>query len=87
VKGGVFMSEHWLYNNRVETSLVTVEEKQYLIYVKLVGNKTPQMVKDLDTGHTCYYADVREELSQSAPSLGTDQIAKIMIKKLSENPS
>ncbi|MCE4092844.1 hypothetical protein LXM61_27250 [Priestia megaterium] len=78
------MSSAWMHNNNVNTLIVTVDEKEYLVYYKTVSSVIPKLVEEIQTGKRITYRDVNEEISSIPKDMKFEEITKYMISKLQE---
>ncbi|MCU7712459.1 hypothetical protein OK414_14665 [Priestia sp. JV24] len=78
------MSSAWMHNNNVNTLIVTVDEKEYLVYYKTVSSVIPKLVEEIQTGKRITYKDVNEEISSNPNDMKLEEITKYMISKLQE---
>ncbi|PEE43854.1 hypothetical protein COM71_24375 [Priestia megaterium] len=78
------MSSAWTHNNNVNTLIVTVDEKEYLVYYNTVGSVIPKLVEEIHTGKRITYKDVHEEISSIPNDMKLEEITKYMISKLQE---
>ncbi|MGG0483063.1 hypothetical protein ABEY65_06655 [Priestia aryabhattai] len=76
------MSSAWMHNNNVNTLIVTVDEKEYLVYYKTVSSVIPKLVEEIQTGKRITYKDVNEEISSIPNDMKFEEITKYMISKL-----
>ena len=85
--GGDCLVSTWLHNNSVKMSIVTHENRDYLVYINTTGNLYPKLVEDIQTGKRITYREVSEELKQlnmesSRDIKSLDDKVKLMISKL-----
>ncbi|KSU88922.1 hypothetical protein A2U94_07660 [Bacillus sp. VT 712] len=76
------MSSVWMYNNNVNTAIVTVDENEYLVYYKTVSSLIPKLVEEIQTGKRITYKDVSEEISSIPNNMNLDEMTRYMISRL-----
>ncbi|MED4392518.1 hypothetical protein P4699_20340 [Priestia aryabhattai] len=78
------MSSAWTHNNNVNTLIVTVDEKEYLVFYTTVSSVIPKLVEEIQTGKRITYKDVNEEISSIPNDMKLEEITRYMISKLQE---
>lgn len=78
------MPTPFLHNNNVKVSMVEVEDKEYLVYVKTVGAIIPKLIEDVTTGKRISYKEIKHEIAEANIHNRLDQLVNVMIQKLNE---
>ncbi|KEZ51343.1 hypothetical protein [Metabacillus indicus] len=76
------MSYAWLHNSKIDISIVTINEKDYIVYLTKVGSIQPKLVEEIETGKRIRLNDVRDEITSINPNAEVDEMIIFMINKL-----